>query len=153
MRVITSHIGSDFDSFSSMVAASKLYDESTLCFSGAACRNLREFLKRFGNRWRVLTPRRINLDDIDHLVVVDARSKSRIGPFGSICGREGVVTHVYDHHPPVNDEIPAERSLIEPVGSTTTLLVERLIRDDLGCRELRTDLLESFFYVFKFGEH
>jgi len=127
VRVITSHIGSDFDSFASMVAASKLYDDSVLCFSGAACRNLREFLKRFGNRWKVLTPRRINFDEVDHLVVVDARSRSRIGPFGSLCGKEGVVTHVYDHHPAVSDEIPAEKSLIEPVGSTTTLLVERLI--------------------------
>ena len=126
MRVITSHIGSDFDSFSSMVAASKLYDDSVLCFSGAACRNLREFLKRFGNRWKVLTPRRINFDEIDHLVVVDTRSRSRIGPFGSLCGKEGVTIHVYDHHPAVNDEIPADKSLIEPLGSTTTLLVERL---------------------------
>ena len=146
MRVITSHIGSDFDSFSSMVAASKLYDESTLCFSGAACRNLREFLKRFGNRWRVLTPRRINLDDIDHLVVVDARSKSRIGPFGSICGREGVVTHVYDHHPPVNDEIPAEKALIEPVGSTTTLLVERLIALDIPIQSFEATLFTMGIY-------
>jgi tRNA nucleotidyltransferase (CCA-adding enzyme) len=110
-----------------MVAASKLYDDSILCFSGAACRNLREFLKRLGNRWKVLTPRHINFDEVEELVVVDARSRSRIGPFGSLCGKDGVTIHVYDHHPAVTDEIPAEKKVIEKVGATTTLLVEKLI--------------------------
>jgi tRNA nucleotidyltransferase (CCA-adding enzyme) len=146
VRVITSHIGSDFDSFSSMVAASKLYDDSVLCFSGAACRNLREFLKRFGNRWKVLTPRRINFDEVDHLVVVDARSRSRIGPFGSLCGKEGVVIHVYDHHPPVSDEIPAAKALIEPVGSTTTLIVERLIALNIPIQPFEATLFTMGIY-------
>jgi tRNA nucleotidyltransferase (CCA-adding enzyme) len=146
VRVITSHIGSDFDSFSSMVAASKLYDDSVLCFSGAACRNLREFLKRFGNRWKVLTPRRINFDDVDHLVVVDARSKLRIGPFGSLCGKEGVLIHVYDHHPAVSDEIPAAKAVIEPVGSTTTLLVERLIALNIPIQPFEATLFTMGIY-------
>jgi len=146
LRVITSHIGSDFDSFSSMVAASKLYDDSVLCFSGAACRNLREFLKRFGNRWKVMTPRRINFDEVDQLVVVDARSRSRIGPFGSLCGKEGVVIHVYDHHPAVSDEIPAEKSVIEPVGSTTTLLVEKLIALNIPIQPLEATLFTMGIY-------
>ena len=51
MKVITSHIGSDFDSLSSMVAASRLYEDAVLCFAGSATRNVREFLKRFGLRW------------------------------------------------------------------------------------------------------
>ena len=146
MRIITSHIGADFDSFSSMVAASKLYDDSVLCFSGAACRNLREFLKRFGNRWKVLTPRRVNFDEVDHLVIVDARSRSRIGPFGSLCGKEGVLIHVYDHHPPVIDEIPAQKAFIEPVGSTTTLLVEKLIALNIPIQPFEATLFSMGIY-------
>jgi len=146
LRIITSHIGADFDSFSSMVAASKLYDDSVLCFSGAACRNLREFLKRFGNRWKVLTPRRVNFDEVDHLVIVDARSRSRIGPFGSLCGKEGVLIHVYDHHPPVIDEIPAQKAFIEPVGSTTTLLVEKLIALNIPIQPFEATLFSMGIY-------
>ncbi len=146
MRIITSHIGADFDSFSSMVAASKLYDDSVLCFSGAACRNLREFLKRFGHRWKVLTPRRVNFDEIDQIVVVDARSRSRIGPFGKLCEKSGVSVHVYDHHPPVSDEIPAEKNVIEHVGSTTTLLVEKLLALNIPIQPFEATLFTMGIY-------
>ena len=73
MILVTSHIGSDFDSLASMVAASKLYDGALLSFSGSAGRTVREFLKRFPGRWEVLTPRKITLGDVELLVVVDAR--------------------------------------------------------------------------------
>jgi len=126
MKVITSHIGSDFDSLSSMVAASRLYEDAVLCFAGSATRNVREFLKRFGLRWQVLTPRKIDLDSVSMLVCVDVRAASRIGPFASLLGKKNIDVHVYDHHPPVLDPIPASFSLIDSVGATTTLLVEVL---------------------------
>src|SRR6056297_3181730 len=113
MKLITSHIGSDFDSLASMVAASKLYDGAIMSFSGSACRTVREFLKRFPGRWDVLTPRKIHLDDVDTLVVVDARSRGRIGPFSKLLDRPDVKVHLYYHHPPSLDEIPAEVRIIE----------------------------------------
>lgn len=131
MRLITSHIGADFDSLASMVAAQKLYGGGTLSFSGASSRNVRDFLKRYSDRWQVLTPRRIDFDAVDSLVLVDVRGLSRIGPFRVIAERPGVQVHLYDHHPPVIDEIKANRSLIESVGSTTTLLVELLLANHI----------------------
>ena len=127
MKLITSHIGSDFDSLASMVAASKLYDGAVLSFSGSAGRTVREFLKRFPGRWEVLTPRKITLADVELLVVVDARSRSRIGAFAPLLDRPSVKVHVYDHHPPCQDEIEADKSVIEPVGAVTTLMVEILL--------------------------
>lgn len=127
MKVITSHVGSDFDSFASMVAASKLYEEALMCFAGSASRNVREFVKKYQTRWRVLTPRKVDKDEISTLIVVDARSKSRLGAFAPLVGRHGVEIHVYDHHPPSHDDIPADLKIIEPLGATTTLLVELLL--------------------------
>ena len=131
MKLITSHIGSDFDSLASMVAASKLYDGAVMSFSGSACRSVREFLKRFPGRWDVLTPRKIHLDDVDMLIVVDARSRGRIGPFGALLDRPGMKVHLYDHHPPSSDEIEAEKKVIEPVGAVATILVEILLREGI----------------------
>lgn len=131
MILVTSHIGSDFDSLASMVAASKLYDGALLSFSGSAGRTVREFLKRFPGRWEVLTPRKITLGDVELLVVVDARSRSRIGAFAPLLDRPGLKVHLYDHHPPAQDEIEAEKKVIEPVGAVTTLLVEILLREGI----------------------
>ncbi|MFP4482744.1 MAG: CBS domain-containing protein [Thermovirgaceae bacterium] len=127
MKVITSHIGADFDSIASMIAATKLYKGAVPCFSGAAGRNVRDFLKRQAGRWEILTPRQVNLEEISTLVVVDARSPSRIADFAAILGRPGLTVHVYDHHPSVQEDISADFTVIEPVGATTTILVERLV--------------------------
>ncbi|MBL3593629.1 MAG: CBS domain-containing protein [Synergistaceae bacterium] len=131
MILVTSHIGSDFDSLASMVAAAKLYDGAVLSFSGSAGRTVREFLKRFPGRWEVLTPRKITMADVDLLVVVDARSRSRIGAFAPLLDRPGLKVHLYDHHPPAQDEIEAEKRVIEPVGAVATLLVEILLREGI----------------------
>ena len=84
MKLITTHVGADFDSLASMVAVRKLYREGTLCFSGAASRNVRDFLKRHAGRLRVTTPRKVSLEEVDTLIVVDARSLGRIGPFAAL---------------------------------------------------------------------
>jgi len=127
LKVITTHIGADFDSLASMIAAAKLYKGAVPCFSGAAGRNVRDFLKRQTGRWEILTPRQVNMDEITTLVVVDARSPSRIADFAAILGRPRLSVHVYDHHPAVQEDISADFVVIEPVGATTTILVERLI--------------------------
>ncbi|MDD4835908.1 MAG: hypothetical protein PHU72_02210, partial [Dethiosulfovibrio sp.] len=74
MKLITSHVGSDFDSLASMIAAGKLYPDGVPCFSGSANRNVRDFLKRHRGRWTVLTPRKVRMDEVTKLIVVDTRS-------------------------------------------------------------------------------
>jgi len=44
-------------------------------------------------------PREIDLDQVTRLILVDIRTRSRIGIFGELVGRPGVPIHVYDHHP------------------------------------------------------
>ena len=131
MKLITTHIGADMDSLASMVAAQKLYKEGVLCFSGSSSYNVRSFLKKYESRFTVTTPRKIKMGEIDTLIVVDARSRNRIGPFGALLGdsveKNLVETHVYDHHPPSGSDIHATYSFIEPLGAATTLMVELLL--------------------------
>ena len=146
MKVITSHPGSDFDSLASMVAAQKLYPGAVLCFSGAASRTVREFLKRNAARWTVLSPRKVKFDEVTMLIVVDARSRSRIGPFSSLLGRRAVPVHVYDHHPPAGDDIDGEQVVIEPVGATTTLMTEILAERGLAITPPEATLFATGIY-------
>ncbi|MEA4878216.1 MAG: CBS domain-containing protein [Aminobacterium sp.] len=128
MKIITSHMGNDFDSIASMVAASKLYPDAVLSLSGSTSRTVRDFLRKFPQRWPIVTPRKVRKDEVTQLIVVDTRSRSRIGPFATLLGRHDVSVHVYDHHPPSSDDIDGELMVIDPVGATTTLLVEILLQ-------------------------
>lgn len=128
MKLITSHVGSDFDSLASMIAAGKLYPDGVPCFSGSAERNVRDFLKRHRGRWTVLTPRKVRMDEVTKLIVVDTRSVRRLGALAPLAGRPDVDVHVYDHHPPCSDDIKSSFSVIEPVGATVTLLLEEMFR-------------------------
>ncbi len=123
MILVTTHIGADFDAFASMLAASKLYPGAVCSFSGSASRNVREFLGKHSSI-RVLTPRRVNLQSVSKLVVVDTSLASRLGPFAELVGK--VEIHVYDHHPPTPSDLRGDFSLRKEVGSTTTLMVEIL---------------------------
>ncbi len=146
MKIITTHIGADFDSLASMVAASKLYPGARPCFSGSAGRNVREFLKRNPGRWEILTPSQVDLEKITTLIVVDARSPSRIASFSTILGRPGLEVHVYDHHTAVQDDIAADISVIEPVGATTTILVERLLEKEAAISPQEATLFAMGIY-------
>ena len=128
MKLITSHVGSDFDSLASMIAAGKLYPDGVPCFSGSAERNVRDFLKRHRGRWPILTPRKVRMDEVTKLIVVDTRSVRRLGVLAPLAGRPDVEVHIYDHHPPCADEIQASFSKIEPVGATVTLLLEEMLK-------------------------
>ena len=114
LKIITTHIGADFDSLASMVAAAKLYPGAKACFSGAAGRNVREFLKRMPGRWEILTPSQIDINKIT-MLIVDAR----FPPHRFLCWHprpSWTGGPRYDHHAAVQEEIEASFSLIEPVG-------------------------------------
>ncbi len=125
MKVVTCHVGCDFDALASMVAAVKLHEGAIPCFSGAASRNVRDYLRRF-DYWKIRTPGKIDLNAVTSLVAVDVRSRNRIGPFRDVAERPGMEVVVYDHHPPVSDPLVAGEEHIEPVGATVTFLVELL---------------------------
>jgi tRNA nucleotidyltransferase (CCA-adding enzyme) len=146
MRVITTHIGADFDSLASMWAALKLYGDGVMCFSGAASRNVRDFLKRNRAHVRVLTPKQVVKEAISTLVVVDARSLGRIGPFASVASDPSVTVHVFDHHPPVLDEIQASFSVIERAGATATILAEMLLERSIPLSPFDCTLLAMGIY-------
>ncbi|MDR1730459.1 MAG: CBS domain-containing protein [Synergistaceae bacterium] len=129
MHLITSHLNTDFDSLASMVAIQKLYPDAVICPPGALSRRVRDFLNRYGHIWSIAKPGKIPLEQVTLMVVVDTRSRTRIGPFAALAGRQEVEVHIYDHHPPTVDDIPASVMRCEPLGAATTLIAERLIRE------------------------
>lgn len=129
MYLITSHLNTDFDSLASMIAIQKLYPDAVICPPGAIGRKVKDFLNHYGHQWNLLKPKKVPQDQVTLMVVVDTRARSRIGPFAALAGRQDVTVHVYDHHPPTMDDIPAEKMCYAPIGATVTMIVEQLVKE------------------------
>ncbi len=130
MYLITSHLNTDFDSLASMVAISKLYPDAVICPPGSMDRKVKDYMTRNGHLWNITKPKKVKLDDVDLMVVVDARSRQRIGIFSALADRpDKVAIHVYDHHPPTLDDLPAEEIVCEPVGAAVTMIFEHLLQE------------------------
>ncbi len=105
------------------MAAKKLYPDSRLMLPGSQEEAVRKFLSLAKEAITIETERECRLDDIDRLILVDTRHKSRIGIAGELVDR-GVETIIYDHHPHMKDDIVADKDIFEEVGATVTILAE-----------------------------
>ncbi|MEI6152769.1 MAG: CBS domain-containing protein [Deltaproteobacteria bacterium] len=129
MKVITSHNNADFDSLSSMVAAKKLYPDAILTFPGSQEKTLREFLIHSTLYiFDIEKTKRIDYDAIDTLILVDTRQKRRIGEFAKVVEAGKAKIHIYDHHPPTNDDIKGDVEFIRNAGATVSILIS-IIKD------------------------
>ncbi|HEX9860834.1 MAG TPA: CBS domain-containing protein [Nitrospirota bacterium] len=127
MDVITCHVNADFDALASMMAAKKLYPDAHVVFPGSQERSMREFFMQ--STLYALHHERvkdIDMDAITRLILVDAKTPSRIGPFAEILGRPGLRVHIYDHHPYTGEDIRGEFEHVEKLGACTTIFVEIL---------------------------
>ncbi len=128
MDVILGHVNVDFDAMASMVAASKLYPEAVMVFTGSVNRNVREFIALHGDVLEFMEPRSLDVEAISRLIVVDNRIADRLGEFRDLPGRPGVEVFVYDHHPPSPHDMAGVKDHSETLGSTTTVLVKIIRR-------------------------
>jgi len=127
LEVITTHINADFDALASMIAAKRLYPQAIQVFSGAQESGLRNFFLHSASYvFDFAKIKQINLERIKRLIIVDTRQKSRIGKFARVAERPDVEVHIYDHHPPSDDDIEGQLEVVRPTGSTTAILAKIL---------------------------
>ena len=126
MDLIITHNNADFDGFSSLVAAKKLYPNSKLLLPGSQERAVREFLSLVKDEISVERERTCNLNDVDRLIIVDTRHKSRIGVAAKLLEKPSIKVHIYDHHPRTPYDIKADKDNFKEVGATVSIIIESL---------------------------
>ena len=72
--------------------------------------------------------RDIPLEKVKRLVLVDTRQRGRIGDLAALADRDDVEIHIYDHHPPSEDDLKGDLEVIETTGSTVAIMT-RILRE------------------------
>ncbi len=120
MRLILSHENADFDAVASQLAASKLTPDGTMLLSRRLNRNVEQFLTLYWDAFRFVRPSEWRKRRVKEVLLVDTQALNSVR---GMVAKPAV--HVIDHH--TEQTPPAEwTAQVEPVGATTTLLVERL---------------------------
>lgn len=127
--VITTHMNADFDALASLLAAQKLYPDALVAFPGSQEKNLRNFfINTMVYLLNMADIKDIDFSRIKRLVLVDTRQPNRIGKFAELLDQPDIEIHVYDHHPPMANDIHGHLEVHQLTGANVTLLT-RILRE------------------------
>ena len=143
MNVILTHPNADFDAVAALLAAHKLYPDSTPILPERMNRNVQDFLLLYGNGLPFTFHHTIQGSDINQLVLVDTQRAAGVKNIP-----KNTPTIIIDHHHPYerNDLRPHETFHSEEIGSTTTILIERIQQQSIALNPLEATLLQLGIY-------
>ncbi len=126
MDLILCHTTADFDTLGAAVGLTLLLPGSKIVLPGGAHPTVQDFLALYRDEYRTIERRAVNPAQIRSLHIVDTQQRDRLGKAAEwldLADLAAIV--VYDHHHQTTD-IPATQVSIEPVGASTTIIVEKL---------------------------
>ncbi len=142
MDLILCHIAADFDTLGAAVGATHLYPGSKIALAGSAHPAVQDFLVLHRDAYPLIELRAVNPESLRRIILVDCHDPSRLDRAAEWLKLAEVEIHIYDHHSSNHQGDPENvcRDLqqtclagvnvtqcwIEPVGSTCTLIVERI---------------------------
>ncbi len=127
MDIILCHTTADFDALGAAVGLTRLHPSAHIVLTGGCHPTVGEFLALYRDEYALIEQRAVNPEQIRSLLVVDTQRRDRLGKAAQWLDLPQLVEiAVYDHHLDIQMDIPVTRTLIEPVGATTTLIVEQL---------------------------
>jgi len=125
LTVITTHFNADYDAIASLLAAQKLYPGACLVLPGFNEKNLRNFfIQSMSYLFNMVNIKDIDFDRIERLILVDTRQPGRIGDLAAVAEKKDVEIHIYDHHPPMPNDIKGDYEVIQLTGSAVAILTE-----------------------------
>jgi tRNA nucleotidyltransferase (CCA-adding enzyme) len=126
MDVIATHSNADFDGLASMVAARKLFPGAKLVLPAGGQETVRDFLAL--HDLGISKLKELDLSQVTRLVLVDTQEPGRIGALKSCGENPSVEVVIFDHHVEEGSAYAgrSEKSLVQSVGATTTILIEQL---------------------------
>lgn len=144
MVIITTHKSTDFDALSSLVAASLLYPGSKPVLPNTINANVKTFLSIHKDLFEFYSPKDINIDHVDTLVVVDTHSWERLEGLSKLREKTNLNIIIWDHHSQGNME--TEDKTVRETGATITLLMEELKKKEIFITPIQATLFLMGLY-------
>ncbi len=136
MEVILTHENADFDAIASLLAASKLFPAATAVLPRRVNRNGRAFLALYGAELPFVKPDDLTGGKIKRAILVDTQGLTTLRGMG-----RDLQVDIIDHHE-LDRELPDNWTFSgEPLGATTTLLVEEISARSLKLTGIEATLL------------
>lgn len=136
MEVILTHENADFDAIASLLGAKKLFPAAVPVLPRRVNRNSRAFLALYGAELPFVHPDDLLRKEIERAILVDTQSLTTLKGMSP-----DLKVDVIDHHK-LDRELPANWTFSgEPIGSTTTLLIEEISARFLQLSDLEATLL------------
>jgi tRNA nucleotidyltransferase (CCA-adding enzyme) len=143
VKLILTHPNADFDAVASTLAAHKLYPDAIPVLSERLNRNVDHFMLLYHNGFTFIHQQDLPAKGVERVILVDTQR------LPSVRGvKNNTPLDVIDHHQPFSrDDLPTTNTFLsEPVGATTTLLVERMQQQEIRLTSLEATLLMLGIY-------
>ncbi len=145
--VIITHINADFDAIASTLAAKKLYPDAVIVLPDSQSKAPKDFIVQSATY--LLNPKKakeIDLTKVKRVIVVDTRSKKRLGSLYKLIDKPDVEVIIYDHHEPPEDDIKADKLYYKITGSNVTLMLEHIKKANIEISPEEATLLALGIY-------
>ena len=142
------HTTADFDALGAAVGLTCLQPGSKIVLTGGAHPPVRDFLALHRDEYPLIERRSVMAEKIRSLTVVDTQKRDRLGKAAiwfDLVNVEKII--IYDHHLGQEGDIPYTESYIEEVGATTTLMVERLQKNNISLNSAQATVMALGIHV------
>lgn len=127
MIICTTHLNADFDCIGAMIGIKKMHPKAWIIFPGSKEPAVRDFLKSGYFSLEEKKLKSFDPSEITKIILVDTQNVDRLGPVTDLLRkRKDIPVEVIDHHKDSPSLPSAKKSIIRPVGSTTTIVINML---------------------------
>ncbi|MDJ0843036.1 CBS domain-containing protein [Crocosphaera sp.] len=148
MDLILCHQTVDFDALGAAVGLSCLKVGSRIVLTGGAHPTVKDFLALHRDEIPLIELRSVNPKQIRHLIVVDNQQLNRLGKAANWFSLPQIESvELYDHHLNSKSDLPATFQKIEPVGATTTLIVEKMQKENINPNPIEATVMALGIHV------
>jgi len=145
MIIILTHRNIDFDGLASMVGVQKLYPDAKLVIDGKLGPYVQDFLALVKEQLPYFKLRDIDLAEVDKVFLVDTNDiKRAVSNKSDLEILKTIQLEIIDHHP-YYKSIDNNMN-IDMVGACTTILVEKIINNNLKLSKFEATLMALGIY-------
>ena len=132
MKIIIGHTNMDLDCIGSIVLAKYLYPDHVSVASRLIHPAAKNLVNLYQNHLNFKTVDEIKNEDVERVVIVDTRSRSRVNEYFDVIGSGVKEIVIYDHHSSDSCDFEGAELHQGDFGSNTTMIGLELIKNRLS---------------------